>query len=131
MALLLPRVAVRLLHKAATERSEVDLSLGAFQNFAAARQEVLYTDRWVCAVSEDNRGVDAEMSIDLFSRLPHVEWQLKTPPSRAMRRSCMAQRGSRGGSRSRQTALHSCQLGYAARAWWRWSTSGLHGRCPA
>ncbi len=98
MALLLPTVAVRLPPEAphvtvairdlsalttdpitAAEWSEVDLSLGAFQNFAAARQEVLYTDRWVCAVSADNPEVETEMSIDLFSRLPHVEWQLKTP----------------------------------------------------
>jgi DNA-binding transcriptional LysR family regulator len=98
MALLLPTVAVRLPQEAphvtlairdlpglttdpvtATELSEVDLSLGAFQNFAATRGEVLYTDRWVCAVSADNPEVDDEMSLELFSRLPHVEWQLKTP----------------------------------------------------
>ena len=98
MALLLPTLAVRLPDEApnvtlairdlpglvtdpvtATELSEVDLSLGAFQNFAAAREEILYTDRWVCAVSADNPDVDAEMSLELFSRLPHVEWHLKTP----------------------------------------------------
>ena len=98
MALLLPGVAVRLPREApnvtlairdlpglmtdpitATERSEVDLSLGAFQSFSAAREEVLYTDHWVCAVSADNPEVETEMSLELFSRLPHVEWQLKTP----------------------------------------------------
>lgn len=98
MALLLPGLAVRLPEEApnvtlairglsglaadpitATELSEVDLSLGAFQNFAATREEVLYTDRWVCAVSADNPEVDDDMSLELFSRLPHVEWQLKTP----------------------------------------------------
>jgi LysR family nod box-dependent transcriptional activator len=99
MALLLPTLAVRLPQEApritlrvrglpglatdpvtAAEMSEVDLSIGAFSfTSASARTEVLYTDRWVCAVSSDNPEVDAEMSLELFSRLPHVEWQLKTP----------------------------------------------------
>jgi DNA-binding transcriptional LysR family regulator len=99
MALLLPSLAVRLPQEApnitlrvrglpglatdpvaATELSEVDLSVGAFSYaITSARTEVLYTDRWVCAVSADNPEVGDEMSLDLFSRLPHVEWQLKTP----------------------------------------------------
>jgi DNA-binding transcriptional LysR family regulator len=98
MALLLPTLAVRLPEEApnvtlairdlpglttdpimATELNEVDLSVGAFQNFAAAREELLYIDRWVCAVSADNPEVGTGMSLELFSRLPHVEWQLKTP----------------------------------------------------
>ena len=98
MALLLPTLAARLPEEApqvtlqvrglpglatdpvtATELSEVDLSVGAFQRYAAMRSEVLYTDRWVCAVSADNPGVEDEMSLELFSRLPHLEWQLKTP----------------------------------------------------
>ena len=97
MALLLPTLAVRLPHEAphitvrvrglsglatdpvtATELSEVHLSVGAF-SYSAARSEVLYTDRWVCAVSADNPDVGAHMSLELFSKLPHAEWQLKTP----------------------------------------------------
>lgn len=99
MALLLPTLAVRLPEEApnitlrvrglpglatdpvsATELSEVDLSVGAFSYaITSARTEVLYTDRWVCAVSADNPEVGDEMSLQLFSRLPHAEWQLKTP----------------------------------------------------
>jgi LysR family transcriptional regulator, nod-box dependent transcriptional activator len=65
----------------ATELSEVDLSVGAFSSYAPAsgRREVLYTDRWVCAVSADNPEVGEDMSLELFSRLPHLEWHLKTP----------------------------------------------------
>lgn len=99
MALLLPTLAVRLPQEApnitvrarglqglasdpvmAAELSEVDLSIGAFSTLnLAQRAEVLYTDRWVCAVSADNPEVGDEMSLELFSRLPHVEWQLRTP----------------------------------------------------
>jgi DNA-binding transcriptional LysR family regulator len=98
MALLLPSLAVRLPVEAprvtvsvrglsglttdpiaATELSEVDLSIGAFQTFSASCTEVLYTDRWVCAVSVDHPDVGDRMSLELFSRLPHVEWRLKTP----------------------------------------------------
>jgi DNA-binding transcriptional LysR family regulator len=99
MALLLPTLAVRLPQEAphitlrvrglpglatdpvtAAELSEVDLSVGAFSHRStSARTEVLYTDRWVCAVSADNPEVGDAMSLELFSRLPHVEWQLKTP----------------------------------------------------
>jgi DNA-binding transcriptional LysR family regulator len=100
MALLLPTLAVRLPQEAphvtlrvrglpglatdpvtATELSEVDLSVGAFsyQGSASSRTEVLYTDRWVCAVSADNPEVESEMTLELFSKLPHAEWQLKTP----------------------------------------------------
>jgi LysR family nod box-dependent transcriptional activator len=99
MALLLPSLAVRLPEEApnvtlrvrdlpglttdpvaAAELSEVDLSVGAFSSSSAsARTEILYTDRWVCAVSADNPEVQSEMTLELFSRLPHVEWQLKTP----------------------------------------------------
>jgi DNA-binding transcriptional LysR family regulator len=97
MALLLPTLAVRLPQEApqitlrvrglsglatdpvsATELREVDLSVGAF-SYSAARAEVMYTDRWVCAVSADNPEVGDEMSLELFSQLPHAEWQLKTP----------------------------------------------------
>jgi len=97
MALLLPALAVRLPEEApgitlrvrglpglatdpvtATELSEVDLSIGAFSS-THARVEVLYTDRWVCAVSNDNPEVGDQMSLELFSRLPHAEWQLRTP----------------------------------------------------
>lgn len=97
MALLLPTLAVRLPREApritlrirglsglatdpvtATQLSEVQLSVGAFSH-SAARSEVLYTDRWVCAVSADNPEVDDHMSLELFSKLPHAEWQLKTP----------------------------------------------------
>lgn len=97
MALLLPTLSVRLPQEApnvtirarelqglatepvrATELSEVDLSIGAF-TYTGERAEVLYTDRWVCAVSADNPEVGDEMSLEVFSRLPHVEWQLKTP----------------------------------------------------
>jgi DNA-binding transcriptional LysR family regulator len=98
MALLLPALAVRLPVEAphvtvsarglsglttdpvsATELCEVDLSIGAFSAFSTSCAEVLYTDRWVCAVSADHPEVGDRMSLDLFSRLPHVEWRLKTP----------------------------------------------------
>jgi len=99
MALLLPTLAIRLPDQApnitlrvrglpglatdpvtATEMSEVDLSVGAFSYATtSAHTEVLYTDRWMCAVSADNPEVGDEMSLELFSRRPHVEWQLKTP----------------------------------------------------
>src|SRR5262249_27024860 len=98
MALLLPALAVRLPNEAprvtvsarglsglttdpvaATGLSEVDLSIGAFSAFSASCGEVLYTDRWVCAVSADHPEVGDRMSLELFSRLPHVEWRLKTP----------------------------------------------------
>lgn len=101
MALLLPTLAIRLPQEAphitvrvrglpglatdpvtATELSEVDLSIGAFPDQSASRAEVLYTDRWVCAVSEEHPEIDdqlEQMPLDLFSRLPHLEWHLKTP----------------------------------------------------
>ena len=98
MALLLPALAVRLPREApnvmidarglsglttdpvaATELGEVDLSIGAFQSFAQSCTEVLYADRWACAVSADHPEVGDEMSLELFSRLPHLEWRLKTP----------------------------------------------------
>ena len=98
MALLMPALAVRLPVVApsvtvgvrglsgltadpvrAAAVGEVDLSIGAFQGFSAACSEVLYTDRWVCAVSADHPEVQDIMSVELFSRLPHVEWRLKTP----------------------------------------------------
>ena len=98
MALLLPTLALQLPAEApnitlrarnlqglasdpvtATELGEVDLSIGAFSSDSAHRTEVLYTDRWVCAVSADNPEVGDRMSVELFSRLPHIEWQLRTP----------------------------------------------------
>jgi DNA-binding transcriptional LysR family regulator len=104
MALLLPTLAARLPQEAphitlrvrglpglatdpvtAAELSEVDLSIGAFSDLSGAgsHAELLYTDRWVCAVSADNPEVDDEMSLELFSRLPHVEWQLRTPTTQS------------------------------------------------
>ena len=107
MALLLPTLATRLPQEApnitlcarglqglatdpvtASELSEVDLTIGAFSAYAATRAEpprceVLYTDRWVCAVSDDNPEVGDEMSLELFSQLPHLEWQLKTPATQS------------------------------------------------
>lgn len=63
----------------ATLRGEVDLSIGNFRHVEGARCETLYTDRWVCAVSADNPDVDDRMPLDLFTRLPHLEWRLRTP----------------------------------------------------
>jgi DNA-binding transcriptional LysR family regulator len=102
MALLLPAVAVRLqveaphvtIHsrglaafntdpvKAALD-GEVDLSIGAFQWNEGACEEVLYTERWVCAVSADHPDVGDEMTLDLFERLPHLEWRVRTPVTRS------------------------------------------------
>lgn len=98
MALLLPGLAARLpieapnvtIHTrglsglnanpvAATEHHEVDLSIGAFPSFSEACSEVLYTDRWLCAVSADHPEVGDHMSLELFCRLPHLEWRLSTP----------------------------------------------------
>ena len=102
MALLLPAVAVRLPNEApnvtinartlaglstdsvaAALRGEVDLSIGAFNWAEGGRSEVLYTDRWVCAVSADHPDVGDRMTLDLFCRLPHLEWRLRTPVPRS------------------------------------------------
>ena len=64
---------------AATLRGEIDLSIGNFRRTQGAHSEQLYTDRWVCAVSVDNPLVGDRMTLDLFSRLPHLEWRLRTP----------------------------------------------------
>src|SRR4051794_29479075 len=64
---------------AATETGEVDLSIGAFEAFSGQCTEVLYTDRWVCAVSADHPEVGDHISLELFCRLPHLEWRLRTP----------------------------------------------------
>jgi LysR family transcriptional regulator, nod-box dependent transcriptional activator len=98
MALLLPALAARLPREApnvtiharglsglstdpvaATASGEVDLSIGAFQSFAESCWELLYTDRWLCAVSADNPDVGDHMSLELFCQLPHLEWRLRTP----------------------------------------------------
>jgi LysR family nod box-dependent transcriptional activator len=63
----------------ATLRGEVDLSIGDFRGAEHARAEVLYVDRWMCAVSADHPDVDDRMTVELFSRLPHLEWRLRTP----------------------------------------------------
>jgi LysR family nod box-dependent transcriptional activator len=63
----------------ATLRGEVDLSIGAFQQTEHVCAELLYVDRWVCAVSADHPDVGDHMTIELFSRLPHLEWRLRTP----------------------------------------------------
>jgi LysR family transcriptional regulator, nod-box dependent transcriptional activator len=64
---------------AATVSGEVDLSIGAFQASAESCTELLYTERWLCAVSADNPAVGDHMSLELFCRLPHLEWRLRTP----------------------------------------------------
>ena len=98
MALFLPVLATRLSREApnvtihtrglsglsrypvtAALEGEVDLSIGAFDTLPDACSEVLYTERWVCAVSEDHPEVGDRMSLELFSRLPHLEWRLRTP----------------------------------------------------
>ncbi|HEY3063290.1 MAG TPA: LysR family transcriptional regulator [Chloroflexota bacterium] len=98
MALLVPALAMRLPSEApnvtihvrglsgltadpvaATQIGEVDLSVGAFQAFAEACSEVLYTDRWVCAVSADHPDVGERVTLELFCQLPHLEWRLRTP----------------------------------------------------
>jgi LysR family transcriptional regulator, nod-box dependent transcriptional activator len=63
----------------ATLRGEVDLSIGNFWRAEGALSEVLYTDRWVCAASADNPEVEDRMTLELFTRLPHLEWRLRTP----------------------------------------------------
>jgi DNA-binding transcriptional LysR family regulator len=98
MALVLPGVARRLAAEAprvtlharglsalnvepvkACMDGEVDLSVGAFASTEVACSELLYTERWVCAVSADNPDVGDEMTLELFERLPHLEWRLRTP----------------------------------------------------
>jgi DNA-binding transcriptional LysR family regulator len=64
---------------AATLRGEIDLCIGNFRRTQGAHSEKLYTDRWVCAVSADNPDVDDRLTVELFSRLPHLEWRLRTP----------------------------------------------------
>ena len=102
MALLLPNLGARLPLQApnvtihtrvltglstdavsATESGEVDLAIGAFQASAESCTELLYTDRWLCAVSADNPAVGDHMSLELFCRLPHLEWRLRTPVVRS------------------------------------------------
>ena len=63
----------------ATSRGEVDLSIGDFRHPEHACAEVLYVDRWMCAVSADHPEVGDRMTLELFSRLPHLEWRLRTP----------------------------------------------------
>jgi DNA-binding transcriptional LysR family regulator len=58
---------------------EVDLSIGAFETLPDACSEVLYTERWVCAVSADHPEVGDHLSLELFCKLPHLEWRLRTP----------------------------------------------------
>jgi DNA-binding transcriptional LysR family regulator len=98
MALLLPGLATRLPVEApnvtvharglsglstdpvsAALEGEVDLSIGSFRSDEQPCSEVLYTDRWVCAVSADHPEVGERMTLDLFCRLPHAEWRLRTP----------------------------------------------------
>jgi LysR family transcriptional regulator, nod-box dependent transcriptional activator len=98
MALFLPVLATRLPREApnvtihtrglsglnqypvtAAVEGEVDLSIGAFETLPDACSEVLYTERWVCAVSDDHPEVGEHMSLELFCRLPHLEWRLRTP----------------------------------------------------
>ena len=98
MALLMPALAARLPEEApnvtihvrglsgldgdpvgATETGEVDLSIGAFHSVAETCSEVLYIDRWMCAVSADHPDVGDRMTLELFCRLPHLEWRLRTP----------------------------------------------------
>ena len=98
MALLMPALAARLPVEApnvtihvrglsgleddpvvATETGEVDLSIGAFHSDADVCSEVLYTDRWMCAVSAEHPDVGDRMTLELFCRLPHLEWRLRTP----------------------------------------------------
>jgi LysR family nod box-dependent transcriptional activator len=67
----------------ATLRGEVDLSIGDFRQAENSRSEVLYTDRWVCAVSADHPDVGERMTIEQFSLLPHLEWRLRTPVVRS------------------------------------------------
>jgi DNA-binding transcriptional LysR family regulator len=98
MALFLPLLATRLPREApnvtihtrglsglnqypvtAALEGEVDLSIGAFETLPDACSEVLYTERWVCAVSDDHPEVGDHMTLELFCRLPHLEWRLRTP----------------------------------------------------
>jgi len=64
---------------AAVVQGEVDLCIGAFDTLPEACSRVLYTDRWMCAVSADHPEVGEYMPLDLFCRLPHLEWRLRTP----------------------------------------------------
>jgi DNA-binding transcriptional LysR family regulator len=102
MAVLLPAVAARLPLEAprvtintrgisafsiepvkATLDGEVDLCIGQFNWSEGAHCEVLYTERWVCAVSADHPDVGDEMTLELFQRLPHLEWRRRTPVTRS------------------------------------------------
>jgi hypothetical protein len=67
----------------AAVQGEVDLSIGAFEALPDSCSEVLYTERWMCAVSVDHPEVGDHMTLDLFCRLPHLEWRLRTPVVRS------------------------------------------------
>lgn len=64
---------------AAVVQGEVDLCIGAFDTLPDACSQLLYTDRWMCAVSADHPDVGDDMPLELFCRLPHLEWRLHTP----------------------------------------------------
>jgi DNA-binding transcriptional LysR family regulator len=67
----------------ATLRGEVDLSIGDFRQPEDARTEVLYCDRWMCAVSADHPDVGERITLEQFTSLPHLEWRLRTPVVRS------------------------------------------------
>lgn len=78
---------------AAAVQGEVDLCIGAFDTLPDACCEVLYTDRWMCAVSADHPDVGDRMTLDLFCRLPHLEWRLRTPVVQSHAEGLYASRG--------------------------------------
>lgn len=65
-------------------RGEIDLVLGVIgrETPESLKSEVLYTDRWMCAVSEDHPDVPPgeQMPLELFEHLPHIEWAMGEPP---------------------------------------------------
>jgi LysR family transcriptional regulator, nod-box dependent transcriptional activator len=95
LTLLLQPLATRLVHEAPRVtvhsralrpdalalvlRGEADLTFGNFPAVEGVRSEVLFTDRWVCAVSADHPDVGECMTLELFARLPHLEWGIGTP----------------------------------------------------
>jgi DNA-binding transcriptional LysR family regulator len=75
------------LHLQRTSRGEPekvtsDINLGLWPSHAAAElglpSQVLFHDRWVAAVWEENTEVGAQLSLEEYMRLPHAVYQLGT-----------------------------------------------------
>lgn len=57
----------------ALESGEIDLAVGAFQDMPGSfRQQGLFRDRFVCVVRPDHPDIQGSLSLDQYTRHPHV-----------------------------------------------------------